>query len=117
VIPPEVEMAEIKEKHKESASPVDSQKDGGGASSEMSVDDLLSSADKAAGSTNGPIVMILVGMAGSGKTTLTQRLTAELIRRGSPPYIVNLDPACRDPPYPVNIGRVYIAVHSLMSLD
>ncbi|CAL8122312.1 unnamed protein product [Orchesella dallaii] len=55
------------------------------------------------GDHNGPIVMIMVGMAASGKTSLTQRITSELMRKGTPPYIINLDPACLDPPYPVNI--------------
>jgi len=55
------------------------------------------------GTHNSPIVIILVGMAGSGKTTLTQRLTAHLLARKSAPYTVNLDPACREPPFPVNI--------------
>lgn len=65
---------------------------------------MLDSAAAAAADHNGPIVLIVVGMAGSGKTTLTQRLTAECIQRKSPPYIINLDPACHNPPYPVNIG-------------
>ncbi len=55
------------------------------------------------GDHNLPIVIIMVGMAASGKTSLTQRVTSELMRRGTPPYIINLDPACHDPPYPVNI--------------
>merc|ERR1719394_1355334 len=42
-------------------------------------------------------------MAGSGKTTFVQRLTADLYSRGSPPYVLNLDPACREVPYPANI--------------
>jgi len=72
----------------------------------MSVEQILAGVD-AGGDHNGPVVMIIVGMAGSGKTTLTQRLTAELMQRKSPPYIVNLDPACNDPPYPVNIGNIF----------
>lgn len=60
-------------------------------------------AEGAEGDHNLPIVIIMVGMAASGKTTLTQRITSELMRRGTPPYVVNLDPACLDPPYPVNI--------------
>jgi len=42
-------------------------------------------------------------MAGSGKTSLVQRLTSDLHARGKPPYVVNLDPACRTVPYPANI--------------
>ena len=50
-----------------------------------------------------PTCIIVLGMAGSGKTTFVQRLTSELYRKNTPPYVVNLDPACRDVPYPANI--------------
>ncbi len=51
-----------------------------------------------------PTCIIVLGMAGSGKTTFVQRLTAELYRGNkSQPYVVNLDPACREVPYPANI--------------
>ena len=50
-----------------------------------------------------PCCVIVLGMAGSGKTTFVQRLTSHLHSRGSPPYVVNLDPACREVPYPANI--------------
>merc|ERR1719270_1795656 len=42
-------------------------------------------------------------MAGSGKTTFVQRLTSHLYSRKTPPYVLNLDPACREVPYPANI--------------
>jgi len=50
-----------------------------------------------------PTCVIVLGMAGSGKTTFVQRLTSDLHAKGSPPYVVNLDPACREVPYPANI--------------
>ena len=50
-----------------------------------------------------PCCVIVLGMAGSGKTTFVQRLTSHLYSRGSPPYVINLDPACREVPYPANI--------------
>ena len=50
-----------------------------------------------------PCCVIVLGMAGSGKTTFVQRLTSHLHSRASPPYVVNLDPACREVPYPANI--------------
>jgi len=53
--------------------------------------------------TNKPCCIIVLGMAGSGKTTFVQRLTSHLHTKGSPPYVVNLDPACREVPYPANI--------------
>ena len=50
-----------------------------------------------------PVCLIVLGMAGSGKTTFVQQLTSLLHSRKKPPYVVNLDPACREVPYPVNI--------------
>ena len=50
-----------------------------------------------------PVCVIVLGMAGSGKTTFVQRLTSHLYSRGTPPYVMNLDPACREVPYPANI--------------
>lgn len=49
-----------------------------------------------------PICMIVLGMAGSGKTTFVKKL-AQFQRDQINPYIVNLDPACLEVPYPVNI--------------
>ncbi len=45
--------------------------------------------------TTTPTCVIILGMAGSGKTTFVQRLTAELYHKNKQPYVVNLDPACR----------------------
>ena len=50
-----------------------------------------------------PTCAIVVGMAGSGKTTLMQRLNAHLYQRESPGYFINLDPAVRYMPYSPNI--------------
>lgn len=47
--------------------------------------------------------MIVLGMAGSGKTTFVQRLTAFLHARKKPPYVINLDPAVHSVPFPANI--------------
>ncbi len=57
------------------------------------------------GSASGkpPVCAIVVGMAGSGKTTLMQRLNAHLYQRQSPGYFINLDPAVRYMPYSPNI--------------
>jgi GTPase SAR1 family protein len=43
------------------------------------------------------------GMAGSGKTTLMQRLNSHLHSQKTPPYIVNLDPAVTHMPFTANI--------------
>ncbi|KAL1378572.1 hypothetical protein pipiens_015507 [Culex pipiens pipiens] len=49
-----------------------------------------------------PICMIVLGMAGSGKTTFVRKL-AQYKHDEYNPYLVNLDPACREVPYPANI--------------
>ena len=43
------------------------------------------------------------GMAGSGKTTLMQRINMHLHEKGMPGYILNLDPAVSNVPYEPNI--------------
>ena len=57
-----------------------------------------------------PTCIIVLGMAGSGKTTFVQRLAADLCagrRQGAevkkPPYLINLDPACMEVPFPANV--------------
>ncbi|XP_076646967.1 GPN-loop GTPase 1 [Halictus rubicundus] len=49
-----------------------------------------------------PTCIIVLGMAGSGKTTFVQRLVSILYNVGKP-YVINLDPACKEVPYPANI--------------
>ncbi|KAF3932327.1 hypothetical protein ABW19_dt0209561 [Dactylella cylindrospora] len=46
-----------------------------------------------------PPVIMVVGMAGSGKTTFMQRLNAHLHQKKDPPYIINLDPAVKNVPF------------------
>ncbi|KAL4623859.1 GPN-loop GTPase 1 isoform X1 [Arapaima gigas] len=50
-----------------------------------------------------PVCLIVLGMAGSGKTTFVQRFTAYLHARMCPPYVINLDPAVHEVPFPANI--------------
>ena len=52
---------------------------------------------------NKPIACIIVGMAGSGKTTLMQRINSYTHEKNIPSYIINLDPAVRNLPYSPNI--------------
>lgn len=42
-------------------------------------------------------------MAGSGKTTLMQRIISYATLKGDTPYVINLDPAVAKIPYPANI--------------
>ncbi|CAG5135765.1 unnamed protein product [Candidula unifasciata] len=53
--------------------------------------------------TSKPTCIIVLGMAGSGKTSFVQRLTAHLHTKKSPPYVINLDPAVLEVPFPANI--------------
>lgn len=53
-----------------------------------------------------PICLIVLGMAGSGKTSLVTRLT----NSENKPYVVNLDPACINLPYFANIGMLKIGI-------
>ena len=55
-----------------------------------------------------PTCIIVLGMAGSGKTTFVQRLASDLyagkgVLVKKPPYVVNLDPACMEVPFPANV--------------
>lgn len=48
--------------------------------------------------------IIVLGMAGAGKTSFVSRLVSKLYNVGKP-YAVNLDPACKEVSYPANIGE------------
>ncbi|KAL1879673.1 hypothetical protein VTK73DRAFT_6848 [Phialemonium thermophilum] len=50
-----------------------------------------------------PVVVVCVGMAGSGKTTFMQRINAHLHGKRDPPYLINLDPAVLNVPFDSNI--------------
>jgi GPN-loop GTPase len=47
--------------------------------------------------------LIVLGMAGSGKTTFVQRLISQLNMMGKKTYNINLDPAVIEVPFPANI--------------
>lgn len=47
--------------------------------------------------------LFCIGMAGTGKTSLVQRLNSELLSHDKVPYLVNLDPAVLELPYEPNI--------------
>ncbi|KAJ3229339.1 hypothetical protein HDU81_005475 [Chytriomyces hyalinus] len=50
-----------------------------------------------------PAVILCIGMAGSGKSTFMQRLTASIHSAKKTPYVVNLDPAVGKLPFGCNI--------------
>jgi len=72
-------------------------KGGGGGSK------IAAGAEEGAQTSSSPTVVLVIGMAGSGKTTLMQRLNAHLHQHEIPGYILNLDPAVTHVPYAPNI--------------
>lgn len=50
-----------------------------------------------------PLVIIVLGMAGSGKTTFVQRLVSHLSMQKKRTYCINLDPAVLEVNFPANI--------------
>lgn len=50
-----------------------------------------------------PVVVLVIGMAGSGKTTLMHRLNLHMIETNKKGYYVNLDPAVKTVPFGANI--------------
>lgn len=49
--------------------------------------------------------ILVVGMAGAGKTSFVSKLVSTVNSTGRP-YVINLDPACKETPYSVNIGII-----------
>ena len=52
---------------------------------------------------NLPTVVLVIGMAGAGKTTLMHRLNLTMLEEGRRGYYINLDPAAKHVPFAVNI--------------
>jgi len=52
--------------------------------------------------------VIVLGMAGAGKTSFVSKLASTLHDTHGKPYVINLDPACKEVPYSVNIGIIII---------
>lgn len=62
-----------------------------------------SASPSAAPAPKQPVVILIVGMAGTGKTTLVHRLQNYAEERAIRSYFINLDPAVTTVPYKVNI--------------
>lgn len=62
-----------------------------------------------------PANLLVIGMAGSGKTTFMQRLNLHLHSKKTAPYVINLDPAVLKVPYGCNIDiRDSVNYHKVM---
>ncbi|VDK81998.1 unnamed protein product [Onchocerca ochengi] len=68
---------------------------------EMKKSESSSSEDVASNSITATIIVL--GMAGSGKSAFVQRVAARLRQQNIAPYLVNLDPAVTTIPYAANI--------------
>lgn len=62
-----------------------------------------------------PVCLLVLGMAGSGKTEFVKKLT-QFNYDSLKPYTINLDPACKETPYPTNIGKSEIRKSLYFSL-
>lgn len=80
--------------------------------SELTDNDLEQEDAKSAASTSTapslsgrrkPVILIVIGMAGSGKTTFLHRLVAHTQQSGVRGYVLNLDPAVVSLPFTANI--------------
>jgi GTPase SAR1 family protein len=64
-------------------------------------------AEEAGGTTKSnkkvPTVVVVIGMAGAGKTTLMHRINLHMVENNISGYYINLDPAVRDVPFGANI--------------
>lgn len=81
----------------------------GGEAGDLKMDESgPSSVHKIEESAKQPICIIILGMAGSGKTSLVKRIQTYLHYKQTPPYVVNLDPACAEVPYLTNIGKFFL---------
>eukprot|EP00485_Elphidium_margaritaceum_P004446 CAMPEP_0202700758 /NCGR_PEP_ID=MMETSP1385-20130828/13929_1 /ASSEMBLY_ACC=CAM_ASM_000861 /TAXON_ID=933848 /ORGANISM="Elphidium margaritaceum" /LENGTH=323 /DNA_ID=CAMNT_0049358019 /DNA_START=31 /DNA_END=1002 /DNA_ORIENTATION=- len=63
----------------------------------------MATSDEKETKENTPTVCIVIGMAGSGKTALMQRMNAFVREYKRPSYVMNLDPAVYEVPYEANI--------------
>lgn len=50
-----------------------------------------------------PVVILVIGMAGSGKTAIMHRINLTVLEKGLRGYFVNLDPAVKTVPFAANI--------------
>ncbi|KAI9203650.1 uncharacterized protein BJ171DRAFT_509188 [Polychytrium aggregatum] len=63
----------------------------------------MSTSEGASSGGKKPVVLLCIGMAGSGKTTFMQRLNSHIHSQQEKPYVINLDPAVGHMPFGANI--------------
>ncbi|UYV71841.1 GPN1 [Cordylochernes scorpioides] len=63
-----------------------------------------------------PTCLLVLGKAGVGKTTFVRKMVDVLSSQSRSPYVINLDPACLQVPYPANIDiRTTVNYKEVMS--
>ena len=77
--------------------------EGGGGATSAATSSASTASGAATKEKKKPTVILVVGMAGSGKTSLMQRLNAQTRQDGKTPYVINLDPAVGNLGYEANI--------------
>jgi GTPase SAR1 family protein len=76
---------------------------GGSLASDAAAFASASATAASADMSDKPTVALVIGMAGSGKTSLLQRVNAYKHAQGKPPYMINLDPAVTSTPYDAHV--------------
>ena len=59
---------------------------------------------------NKPLCLLVIGMAGSGKTSFVKALNEYFCKHDKRAYTINLDPAVFSLPYSPNIGILFLIV-------
>lgn len=67
---------------------------------ELPVEDIVADASETSSSA---VAVLVIGMAGAGKTTFMHRVNLHMQERGLRGYYINLDPAVQDVPFAANI--------------
>lgn len=63
-----------------------------------------------------PVCLLVLGMAGSGKTEFVKKLS-QFRSDKLKPYTINLDPACKETPYQTNIGKTFFIFSSSFPIN
>ena len=81
---------------------------------------LINTSNPECKTTKKPTCVIVLGMAGSGKTTFVQRLASHLHMKAKDskkvPYVINLDPACMEVSLEIYLANSCLPERKISSL-